>query len=332
MKCSLDPKFVSLNHNNTSQHWSLQGGYTTNDEDVYPRRVFGVGLKSGMNVGLVNDKSSSNNTCLESENGYKVVLHSPGDIPRITDQTLIVPMILQEYKITVKPSIITTSEGLRNYSPERRQCFYEDERYLKFFKVYTQSNCELECLTNYTLKACGCVKFSMPRDKNTSICNFERIKCFKEAELDFITKKSFDILMPKKILKEIECNCMPSCTSIKYDYEFIKQSELVARYSVYLNVKFIESKVPTTVRSELFGLFEFIGNCGGLMGLFMGVSFLSVIELIYYFTLRLACNLGCRRKHPKTSPSTIVVDEATEVNINSSQTQIESPENGQFMN
>jgi amiloride-sensitive sodium channel len=39
-------------------------------------------------------------------------------------------------------------------------------------------------------------------------------------------------------------------------------------------------------RSEVFGIVDFIGNCGGLLGLFMGVSVLSIIEFIYYFTIR----------------------------------------------
>lgn len=37
------------------------------------------------------------------------------------------------------------------------------EKPLIYFKVYTQSNCILECLTNATLKKCGCVSFYMPR-------------------------------------------------------------------------------------------------------------------------------------------------------------------------
>lgn len=34
---------------------------------------------------------------------------------------------------------------------------------------------------------------------------------------------------------------------------------------------------------------EFISSCGGLLGLFMGISVLSIIELFYFFTLRLCC-------------------------------------------
>lgn len=42
------------------------------------------------------------------------------------------------------------------------QFFVFNEGTLKYFKEYTQRNCELECLTDHTLKKCGCVKFSMP--------------------------------------------------------------------------------------------------------------------------------------------------------------------------
>jgi hypothetical protein len=47
----------------------------------------------------------------------------------------------------------------------RRKCFYQNENQLRFFKVYSQSNCEWECLTNFTMKACGCVMFYMPSDR-----------------------------------------------------------------------------------------------------------------------------------------------------------------------
>ena len=35
---------------------------------------------------------------------------------------------------------------------------------------------------------------------------------------------------------------------------------------------------------------DLIANCGGLLGLYIGFSFLSLIELIYFFTVRMSCN------------------------------------------
>ena len=39
-----------------------------------------------------------------------------------------------------------------------------------------------------------------------------------------------------------------------------------------------------------------LGTCGGLLSLFVGLSFLSFVELIYYVSLRLCCNIGRRKK------------------------------------
>ncbi len=44
----------------------------------------------------------------------------------------------------------------------RRQCYFDGERQLKFFQIYTKANCELECLTNLTLRYCNCSAFFMP--------------------------------------------------------------------------------------------------------------------------------------------------------------------------
>lgn len=40
-------------------------------------------------------------------------------------------------------------------------------------------------------------------------------------------------------------------------------------------------------RSEVYGYTDFLANCGGLLGLFLGFSILSIVEIIYFLTLRL---------------------------------------------
>lgn len=47
-----------------------------------------------------------------------------------------------------------------------RQCFFGDERQLKYFRTYTQRNCEMECVSDYITKKCGCTRFSMPSNSN----------------------------------------------------------------------------------------------------------------------------------------------------------------------
>lgn len=54
-----------------------------------------------------------------------------------------------------------------------------------------------------------------------------------------------------------------------------------------LRISLQNSQVKTMKRMETVTISEFLAICGGILGLFMGFSALSVIELVYYPTLRL---------------------------------------------
>lgn len=132
----------------------------------------------------------------------------------------------------------------------RRQCYFDSERKLRFLKVYTQRNCELECLANFTLAkwyvkspiilihyilCCfsGCVKFSSPRDANTLICGAAKLACYNRAEDNWLTEQ-FKKRSTLGVEKGKGCNCLPACTSISYDAE-ISQSpfDFVSMYNAF---------------------------------------------------------------------------------------------------
>lgn len=54
-----------------------------------------------------------------------------------------------------------------------------------------------------------------------------------------------------------------------------------------LSVFFETQKVETAKRMIVYTYGDYLAICGGLLGLFLGFSALSVFELFYYFTLRL---------------------------------------------
>ncbi|CRK87601.1 CLUMA_CG001397, isoform A [Clunio marinus] len=306
--------FKYQKHNISSDEWTLEDGYSTFSPTTYPRRVLGSGSRAGLNIVLKLTEPDLDYICRGPVQGFKILLHTPGEIPRVSKQYFRVPLS-QEVVVSVKPNMITTSEGLADYAPERRQCFFNDERHLKFFRVYTQSNCELECLANFTLDQCKCVKFSMPRDTETRICTQSEVSCYDSAE-DNLMKLEFTQSLTSgsgvNKLGQTSCNCLPSCTSIVYDaeisqadFEFEKMfnsyaedylDELPGAILARLTIFFKEAQFITSKRSELYGLSEFMANCGGLLGLFMGVSILSLMEIVYYITLRLSCNLNNRRQ------------------------------------
>lgn len=280
----ISPDF-RFNLNKTSPHWTLENGYTISDFSTYPKRVFGAGARAGMNMILKLKTSDIDYQCRGAVQGFKVILHLPNELPLASKNFFRVPLH-QEVMVNIKPNMITTSSGLAGYEPNSRQCYFNHEKYLRFFKSYTQSNCEIECLANYTLYYCKCVKFSMPRDNVTKICDQKDIECYEEAEDELLFENYDNSLRTNPETVESSevpfCNCLPSCTSINYeaetsqaDFEF--QKVLDAKTINYIEslknmslarmkIFFKDAQFRTSKRSELYGLTDFISNCGGLLG------------------------------------------------------------------
>lgn len=66
-----------------------------------------------------------------------------------------------------------------------------------------------------------------------------------------------------------------------------------------VSIFFKEAQFLTSRRSELYGTTDFLANCGGLLGLFMGVSILSIVEIAYFCSVRLCTNLRMRHARRK---------------------------------
>lgn len=92
----------------------------------------------------------------------------------------------------------------------RRSCYYDAERYLKLFKVYSEKNCVFECMTNYTLRECGCNSFHFPRINGTKTCSLDQLKCIEKA-LNIYQEESYF-----KRSGEDVCKCKPACTSLVF--------------------------------------------------------------------------------------------------------------------
>lgn len=90
-----------------------------------------------------------------------MTLHNPVETPKISAfGTLICPGM--ETQIIIKPVIDISTPQLKNINIDQRQCFFSDERELRFYRTYTQRNCILECESNFTLHFCQCVMYYMP--------------------------------------------------------------------------------------------------------------------------------------------------------------------------
>jgi len=109
--------------------------------------------------------------------------------------------------VLITAIITKADESLHALSPQERQCFFEGEIKLQYFKLYSKRACEAECLTKLAYDKCNCVPFNYPRNKSMNLCDAYMWNCALNLEL--------------AIYDDGTCNCLPLCDSITYDLEVI---------------------------------------------------------------------------------------------------------------
>lgn len=79
-------------------------------------------------------------------------------------------------------------------------------------------------------------------------------------------------------------------------FHFLLVSISFFRFNISNVVIFYDDHLVNTLnRSEVLSFAGFLSMCGGLLGLFLGISALSIIELVYYATLRLFWRIRQRK-------------------------------------
>ncbi|XP_073846602.1 pickpocket protein 28-like [Musca autumnalis] len=281
--------------------WSLEKGYAPgSDVQTYPQRVLNSGPRAGFQILLKTYSYETDFTCTGPAQGYSIMLNSPDDIPSL-EKHFVRVATNREILLAVKPKVITTSFNVEAYDPKKRRCYLNKDRQLKFYKIYTQHNCERECVTNFTFHTCGCVKFSMPHTADMAVCGVNKIQCYHQAREHLLLKQFKEGLDTAE--EASGCNCLPGCTSLEYETEISDgyfdiedtQRGVEAMYPggnmSLVRIYFKDNEFITSRRSELYGVTELLANFGGVLGLFMGVSLLSVVEIIYHCSLRLWSNV-----------------------------------------
>lgn len=152
-------------------------------------------------------------------------------------------------EVLVTPSVITSDESLKAIDPSDRSCYMKGERKLIFFKIYSIRNCEIECYSNYSLKACNCVHFNSVRGPDTRVCGIteDDLNCLYLFGEDFTDLSATGMLA--------SCSCLPPCDSVTYNFEVIeskfRENEWVG-FWVLNEVSTSELNLPGSTISRIF--------------------------------------------------------------------------------
>jgi len=218
-------------------------------------------------------------------------LHAPDEVPWHIDVESIYQIEYGKFvDVIITPKVMNSDEDLRQFSVEERNCYYDGEKELRYFKKYTINNCEIECMTNYTREECSCVPFHLPRDNETRICKLYDLICIEHT----IERIRYNVI--EETTKS--CGCLPKCNSITYDVEYVENKFIndgsFNEDDVTINIRFKDSDFLPQKRFQSITLVDLLAQVAGLMGLYSGISVLSIVELFYFFTLRAGSNISRR--------------------------------------
>ncbi|XP_017026962.1 pickpocket protein 28 [Drosophila kikkawai] len=293
-----------------SVKWDPETGYPEKlPPRFYPSTSSGTGITLGFTAVL--DAEMSEYFCSSTNGpGFKVYFHNPVEVPMVKEAGLITAIGYEtNYRIEMVRS--EAVPAIRSISRDGRQCLFKNEKDLIFYSIYTRLNCENECLAAYLYDNCACIPYDYPQIySNATTCTMRDAHCVRRAQKAAIRQG------------EVKClsQCLPSCFDLNYlasgfsfplaTGKFQLANGLVEGFNksylseniAVINVYFRESVYYGNMKNAYVGLTEFLSNVGGVMGLFMGFSVISLAEILYFLILKPLSELFVWKRSSQVDP------------------------------
>ncbi|KAK6173769.1 hypothetical protein SNE40_017170 [Patella caerulea] len=273
--------------------------YTFNSNSSSPMTSYGSGSMSGLRV-IVDIEQPEYYFSQISLAGIQVLLHEPGSAAMLTSNGFVARPGSSTAVAIRKERIDGLSKPYKAFGSEYCMTTHEPgfktplHRYKDY--IYTRQTCAMNCLTDDYVKHCNCC--SLFDKGEEEYCSLDTLR---------------DCYIPYKAVANIsdilkKCTCPSRCVKEKYtasmsvadfastftkDY-MVNNGILKNRSGSYISDNVIDLRIyyetltvtVTEQRAEIT-IETILGDLGGQMGLFIGASVLSVVELVEFVTLLL---------------------------------------------
>ncbi|XP_040978663.1 LOW QUALITY PROTEIN: acid-sensing ion channel 3 [Aquila chrysaetos chrysaetos] len=184
----------------------------------------------------------------------------------------------------------------------------------EFFTNYSITACRLDCETRYLAENCNCRMVHMPG--NANVCTPEQYKECADPALDFLVKKDSEYCACRtpcamvRYGKELSMVKIPSKASARYlAKKFNKTEQYIADNVLVLDIFFEALNYEMIEQKKAYEVAGLLGDIGGQMGLFIGASLLTILEIFDYlyevFRDKLLSFYKEKRRTPRSDSSTL---------------------------
>ncbi|XP_070552785.1 acid-sensing ion channel 1C-like [Ptychodera flava] len=247
--------------------------FNTGEDGHQLRKVYGTGKSFGLQMILLT-QISEYNIGQESGAGFQLMLYSQGDVPLVADLGFALSPG-EHVKIGIEITNIT------NLPPPHGIC---QDKPLLYHSKYTRNSCRIECMTEFVVQICGCRLFYMPG--NATVCNIEQwYYCGRPTLLEFSNHTS-------------QCDCPVPCSRVIYKPNLSHAQVIYPTLAEYwanktgtdvdtllneasvVDIFFQELTVHEVTQRRAYDFFSLLCDIGGALGLWLGGSVLTVIEIL----------------------------------------------------
>ncbi|XP_056468046.1 acid-sensing ion channel 2 isoform X3 [Gadus chalcogrammus] len=213
------------------------------------------------------------------EAGVRVQIHSQAEPPFIHELGFGVAPGFQTF-------VATQEQRLTYLPPPWGEC---ESKALEsgYFPAYSVTACRIDCETRYIVENCNCRMVHMPGD--ASYCTPEQYKDCAEPALAKLSASESGNCMCRtpcnmtRYNKELSMVKIPSKTSARYlEKRFNKSEKYITDNILVLDVFFEALNYETIEQKKAYEVAGLLGDIGGQMGLFIGASILTILELFDY--------------------------------------------------
>ncbi|XP_070800512.1 acid-sensing ion channel 3 [Pituophis catenifer annectens] len=156
-----------------------------------------------------------------------------------------------------------------------------------FFPNYSTASCRINCETRYLAENCNCRMVHMPG--NANVCSPEQYKECADPALDFLVENDNSFCSCQtpcemvRYSKELSVVKIPSKASAKYLAKKYNRSEqYIMENLLVLDIFFEALNYETIEQKKAYEVASLLGDIGGQMGLFIGASLLTILEIFDY--------------------------------------------------
>ncbi|KAK7863900.1 hypothetical protein R5R35_007230 [Gryllus longicercus] len=220
----------------------------------------------------------------------KGYIHSAEEMPDAGSRYSVMMETEKYLEYNVEALAITTSKEARSLSVKQRRCRFLHESHLEISPIYSYTFCRMQCRMRLALSICHCVPHFYRNNGRYKVCSVRGMKCLAKHSEELIKLRDMHN-------HRIECDCLPLCDRTNFKIWLAGSM----RWHLGMQVQYDMKQFPTMKisRDVLFGFTDVLVNIGGTAGLFLGFSILSLVETVYFVTLRLFWHIVKLRRQSK---------------------------------